>query len=412
MLIAFYIFAALLIYLSYKSFRGGIDYLNYFKQELARPPSEFMPFATVIAPCKGIDEGLEQNLAALIEQDYPAYEVIFVVDDQRDSAVPVIDEIVSRNDAEPQSFDARSSADPPLFRLVSSKLVVAPTAVQSSQKVENLREAVLHADHRSKAFVFVDSDARPAKDWLRSLVAPLSDESIGAASGYRWFLSVKPTFASELRSAWNASIASALGPNVKSNFCWGGSTAILRKTFERIDMRENWKGTLSDDFAVTRTLNEAGLPIHFVPRALIPSIESCSMRECLEFTTRQMKITRVYMAHLWLLSFFGSGLFTFVILSSILIAVFSKQNTELVWAALATLVIVSVFSVGKAWLRLKAVRKVIPSVSKQTFAQLTLWLLSPPLFLLNSILALLSRRLKWRGITYELVSPTRTRRID
>ena len=412
MLIAFYIFAALLIYLSYKSFRGGIDYLNYFKQELARPPSEFTPFATVIAPCKGMDEGLERNLAALIEQDYPAYEVIFVVDDESDSAVPVIDEIVSRKDAESQSVADPSSADPPQFRLVSSKLVVAPTAVESSQKVENLREAVLHTDERSEVLVFVDSDARPARNWLRSLVAPLSDESIGASSGYRWFLSEKPTFASELRSAWNASIASALGPNVKSNFCWGGSTAILRKTFERIGMREKWRGTLSDDFAVTRTLSEAGLPIHFVPRALIPSIESCSMRECLEFTTRQMKITRVYMPHLWLLSFFGSGLFTFVMLSSILIAVFSKQNTAFVWAAIATLVIVSVFSVGKAWLRSKAVGMVIPAASKQTFAQLTLWLLSPPLFLLNSILALISRRLKWRGITYELVSPTETRRID
>lgn len=412
MLIAFYIFAALLIYLSYKSFRGGIDYLNYFKQELARPPSEFTPFATVIAPCKGMDEGLERNLAALIEQDYPAYEVIFVVDDESDSAVPVIDEIVSRKDAESQSVADPSSADPPQFRLVSSKLVVAPTAVESSQKVENLREAVLHTDERSEVLVFVDSDARPARNWLRSLVAPLSDESIGASSGYRWFLSEKPTFASELRSAWNASIASALGPNVKSNFCWGGSTAILRKTFERIGMREKWRGTLSDDFAVTRTLSEAGLPIHFVPRALIPSFESCSMRECLEFTTRQMKITRVYMAHLWLLSFFGSGLFTFVMLSSILIAVFSKQNTAFVWAAIATLVIVSVFSVGKAWLRSKAVGMVIPAASKQTFAQLTLWLLSPPLFLLNSILALVSRRLNWRGITYELVSPTETRRID
>lgn len=412
MFFAFHIFAALLIYLSYKSFRGGIDYLNYFKQELAKPQSEFTPFATVIAPCKGMDEGLEQNLAVLIEQEYPAYEVIFVVDDEGDPAVPVIDEIVSRKDAKSQSVDDPGSGDPPLFRVVSSKLIVAPKAIGSSQKVENLREAVLHTDERSEVLVFVDSDARPARNWLRSLVAPLSDESIGAASGYRWFLSEKPTFASELRSAWNASIASALGPNVKSNFCWGGSTAIRRDTFERIGMRDKWRGTLSDDFAVTRTLSEAGLPIHFVPRALIPSIESCSMRECLEFTTRQMKITRVYMPHLWLLSFFGSGLFTSVMLSSILIAILSKQNNAPVWAAIATLVIVSIFSIGKAWLRSKAVGMVIPAASKQTFAQLTLWLLSPPLFLLNSILALVSRRMKWRGITYELVSPSETRRID
>ena len=52
--------------------------------------------------------------------------------------------------------------------------------------------------------------------------------SVGAATGYRWFISNNPTFASEMRCAWNASTASALGPNTNTNFCWGGSSAIRR----------------------------------------------------------------------------------------------------------------------------------------------------------------------------------------
>src|SRR4030095_4067400 len=98
MILVFYILAALLIFLSYRSLRGGIDYLNYFKKELARPKSHFEPFATVIAPCKGLDDGLKENLAALLEQNYPAYEVIFVVDDEGDHATDVI-RSVSRKDA-------------------------------------------------------------------------------------------------------------------------------------------------------------------------------------------------------------------------------------------------------------------------------------------------------------------------
>jgi len=84
MTFVFYILAAMLVFLSYRSLRGGIDYLDYFKKELAKPPSDYAPFATVIAPCKGMDDGLEENLAALLEQDYPNYEVIFVVDDKND----------------------------------------------------------------------------------------------------------------------------------------------------------------------------------------------------------------------------------------------------------------------------------------------------------------------------------------
>ena len=90
MIFVFYFFAALLVWLSFKSFRGGIAYLKFFRDELAKPPSAFKPFVSVIAPCRGLDDGLEQNLTALIEQDYPDYKVIFVVDDETDEAVPVI----------------------------------------------------------------------------------------------------------------------------------------------------------------------------------------------------------------------------------------------------------------------------------------------------------------------------------
>jgi cellulose synthase/poly-beta-1,6-N-acetylglucosamine synthase-like glycosyltransferase len=257
----FYILATLLIFLSFKSFRSGIRYLRYCRAELSNPPSSFNPYASVIVPCKGLDEGLEENLSALISQNYPEYEVIFVVDDEEDPAARVIKRIV---------------------RLAhrKTKLVVAKKTVESSQKVENLREAVLHVSDLSKVFIFADSDARPPKDWLASLVAPLEDKEIGAATGYRWFISLKPSFVSELRSAWNASIASALGSNTRSNFCWGGSTAIRRALFERISIREKWKGTLSDDYTVTSAIKDAGLKIHFVPKALIPSIENCTFQNC------------------------------------------------------------------------------------------------------------------------------------
>ncbi len=390
----FYILAAVLIYFSYKSFRGGIDYLNYFKQELARPLPEKFPFVTIFAPCKGIDQGMQENFDALLQQDYPEYEVVFIIDDADDPAAFVIE-----------------SAWREAERHV--KLVVAPKATESSQKVENLREGVLHADDRSEVFAFVDSDARPSRDWLRNLIAPLADEKVGAATGYRWFISERETFASELRNVWNASIASALGPNRSSNFCWGGSTAIRRDVFDRLNMRERWHGTVSDDFTVTRVMNEAGLDIVFVPRALIASIENCTWRQLFEFTTRQMKITRVYMPKLWAVSFFGSGLFTVVMIAALLIMIFSSRNDLPVAAAMFTLLAVTVCSVGKSWVRMKAVGLVLTQfdakLRRQFLPQISLWSLAPAVFLLNSTAALISRRIAWRGTTYEMTSASKTR---
>lgn len=394
MIYLFYFFAIMLVWLSFKSFLGGVRYLRYFRTELAKPRPTWTPFATIIAPCRGLDDGLADNLAALLEQDYPNYEVIFVVDHKTDECVSVIKGEISRKDAK------------------NTRLVVAPKASNSAQKAENLREAVLHADERSQVFVFADSDARPQADWLRYLVAPLEDSGNGAATGYRWFISKKSTFASEMRSAWNASIASALGPNTDSNFCWGGSTAIRRETFDAIDMREKWRGTLSDDFAVTKAIKDVGLKIVFVPQALTPSVEDCTFSELIEFTTRQMKIVRVCEPKLWLMTLFGSMLFNSVLMAAFLIVATSDQNDLSVAVALATLLLVFVFSIGKAWLRLKAVRLALHSyrreIEQQLFTQNTLWLVTGLLFFYNSVAALFSRRITWRGITYELKSPTET----
>ncbi|MEO7657999.1 MAG: glycosyltransferase [Pyrinomonadaceae bacterium] len=385
-----------LILLSLKSFLGGIEYLRYFKTQIAKPRSGYTPFLTIIAPSRGLDDGLADNLQALFDQDYPDHEIVFVVDDPADRAVGVINEV------------CQITAN----KRVKTKLVVAPKAVGCSQKVENLREGVLHAADASELFVFVDSDVRPASDWLRDLAAPLEDENTGASTGYRWFISKRPTFASELRSAWNASIASSLGPNTRSNFCWGGSMAIRRDIFDRLDMRERWVGTLSDDLALTRELNKADLPIIFVPQALTASIEDCTFGGMLEFTTRQIKITRVYAPKLWLLSFLGSGLFNVVMISAFLIVIFARQNNFSVFAATSTLIIVTVLSTAKAWLRLNSVKLVLTEhrtkLTRQFWTQNTLWLLSPAIFFYNSLAAWSSRRMKWRGTVYELKSRTET----
>jgi cellulose synthase/poly-beta-1,6-N-acetylglucosamine synthase-like glycosyltransferase len=329
--------------------------------------------------------------------------VIFVVDDPADPAVSVINIISHKH--------AGSVADgrPP----VATKLVVAPKSLHSSQKAENLREAVLHANPYSEAFVFVDSDARPAINWLHSLVTPLEEKTVGATTGYRWFISRTPTLVSELRSMWNASIASALGPNEKSNFCWGGSMAIRRDTFEELGIRYRWHGTVSDDFTVTRAMNESGKKIRFVPQALTPTIEDCTWRQLIEFTNRQMKITRVYAPKLWTISFLGSGLFIAVMTATFLLIIFSGRNGVSVWAAISTLFIVSLFSIGKSIFRLRAVELVLGAYKKQVrqqyFIQSFLWLLAPALFFVNCFSALLSRKIEWRGISYLMISPVKTK---
>jgi ceramide glucosyltransferase len=394
---SFYFFAAILICLGIQSLRSGIRYSRYVRRAMSRPLANFTPFASIITPCRGLDQGLRENITGLFNQHYPAYEIIFVTDDEEDPSLTVIEDI------------KRSSSH---TRNIHMQVVIAGKALDSGQKVHNLRAAVKQVDPSSEVLIFVDTDARPDRDWLRSLVAPLQDERTGAATGYRWFVPVNGGFASQLRSVWNASIASALGEREDKNFCWGGSTAIPRETFEKLKVRDRWRGTVSDDFTLTRVLQEANFAIHFVPACLTASLEDCSFRELLEFTTRQLKITRAYASHLWKAVLMGSVLFTAVFFGGIaLLLERAIMGLSVVWPA-SVLLTIFILGAAKAYIRFRAVAIPLDNyktqLSRSLAAHLLLWPLAQVLYLYNALAAAFSRQIEWRGIKYELKSSTET----
>ena len=389
-MVFFYFLAALSIWLGIQSLLNGIRYAAYVRRETARALPDYQPFVSVIAPGRGLEEGLQENLQALLEQDYPRYEVLFVFDRADDPAIQIIGHGSSR----------------------MARTIIAGPATDSGQKVHNLRVAVTEVDPESEVLVFVDTDARPAKDWLKHLVAPLADETLGASTGYRWFIPNRGGIASRLRGVWNASVASALGSDTAKNFCWGGSTAIRRSTFAKLDVSERWRGTVSDDFTITRVLKEAKLPIHFTPHCLVASVGDCDFKELFEFTTRQIKITRVYASNLWLALLVGSSLFALVFFGGFILLILQQILKILPPSFILPLALIVIFILGatKSFIRWRAIN--IPltqyrsALNRDLLAHIFLWPFASLLYLYNAIVAGFSQRITWRGITYELKSPT------
>ncbi len=379
-MVVYYFLALVACWIGIKSLMGGFRFAAYVRRETARPLPDFQPFVSVIAPCRGLEPGLAENLRPLLEQDYPRYEVLFVFDRADDPAAGLVSHGFSQ----------------------IARTIIAGPATDRGQKVHNLRVAAAEVDPKSEVLVFVDTDARPAKDWLRKLVAPLADETLGASSGYRWFIPEKGGIASRLRGVWNASIASALGADTAKNFCWGGSTAIRRTTFEQLNVSDRWRGTVSDDFTMTSVLKEANLPIHFTPNCLVASVGDCGWRELFEFTTRQIKITRVYASHLWLPLLLGSALFVLAFFGGlILIGVYPRSP-----AAYILTLIIFTLGAAKSFIRFRAVSTVLRTSRRDLLAHVLLWPFASMLYLYNCIVAGFSRRIEWRGITYELKSPS------
>jgi len=396
-LFLFYFLAAVSIWLGLLSLRGGVRFVRYVQSETAREYPTFTPFATVIVPIRGLDQGLHENITAIFSQVYPAYEVIFVSDDKNDPAWAIV---------EKARLDFKGPSGPTM------RSIVAGPAVDRGQKVHNLSVVTSVTDRASEVLVFVDSDARPADDWLKSLIAPLQDETLGATTGYRWFVPVRGGLWSHLRAVWNAAIASALGADEQKNFCWGGSTAIRRSTFESCGVIDYWRGTVSDDFAMTRALRASQRPIKFVPQCLTPSFEACSFHELVEFTTRQMKITRVYAPHLWKPVLLGSAIFVLVFFGGIGFVLARAMMGFSFALPLVLLMIIFLMGAMKSHLRLRAVTTIVTDKRAcspgSTMAHLTMWPLASALYLYNTVAAAISRRITWRGIVYELKSPNET----
>ncbi len=386
----FYTLAGLLVAQGVFSLIEGLKFGNFVRRSLAAPRGSFAPAALIIAPCRGLDCSLEDNLRALFDQHYPDYEILFAVGSKNDPSLPIIERLIL------QHSDRQA------------RIVIAGPNCERSDKVNNLLAAIERASPESEAFAFVDSDARVHRDWLHSLIAPLAEKQTGATTGYRWHLPTKGGLWSALLSAWNGSVATSLGDHSR-NFAWGGSTAILRDTFERAGIRQAWQRALSDDYALTRAVQQAGLSIRFVPACLIPWDEDATFFSLLEFTTRQVAITRVYRPRMWWVGLVSHALFVLVFFGGIALTL-SGGVSRIV----STAMLVAIYALGsaKGALRLLAAREAISEyrneLSRLWWMYCLMWPLVAVLFLYNFLRSALSRRITWRGLVYEMRSPTET----
>ena len=149
-----------------------------------------------------------------------------------------------------------------------------------------------------------------------------------------------------------------------------------------------------------------------MPACLTASLEDCTSAQLFEFTTRQLKITRVYAPHLWRFVLISNLLFVAVFFGGIaLAATRAALGLNIEWP-LAVVSVVFLLGVWKSFFRLRAVALVLEDRHAElragVWAHLLLWPLTAALFLHNSLAAALSRRIVWRGIEYELKSPDET----
>jgi ceramide glucosyltransferase len=392
----FYILAFLQILLGVYLIWQVLQWLGYVRRRLRSDPGFYAPRVAVLCPCKGVEPGLERNLVSLTEFDRQNYEIFFILASGSDPARSIVERI------------AKTSR-------VKAHVVIAGSPTGSSEKVNNLRVAVTQLPPEFEVLVFADSDGRPGKGWLHHLVAPLGDVRIGATTTMRWLIPNRTNLPTALLAAWNAPVVTMLGEKEK-NFCWGGGTAIRRTTFEQSGVMDDWANSVSDDYSLTRALERNNRSIVFIPECLTLSYVETDFNGLLEFTNRQILITRVYADKVWAPAAITHLLYCLTLLLGVLLILsdFFEQRPSFHIVMLTFLPVL--LSAIRSSLRLIGVTEALPAGRSQIMGQAWIYIMLtvflPFLYVANFVNSLITRKIRWRGMAYELISPEQTRIIQ
>ena len=358
----------------------------------------YRPRTLLTVPCKGIDNDFDRNIKAFIDLDYDNYTLHFVVQAVDDPAYERLNKIIAAN--------AHKS------RAKNIRVLIAGIASGCSQKIHNLICSCNNSPENTEVFAFADSDAFMTPGWLSSLVHPLRHDKYGATSGYRWFVPPINNLSSLALSSVNAKVAQMLG-NSHFNQAWGGSMAITTKLFKEIELDKAWAGAISDDLCLSYMVKKTGRKVVFVPGCLVASYESMDWPGVFEFGRRQFLITRIATPGTWWFGFFStlfSILGSWVALFLLIGAIAFGQPLKVVYFLLP-LVFFS-FQAIRAWIRQKMIVKLLPNDAKAMkltaiadIAGSCIW----SWLLFGCIISsAIGRKITWRGITYKLISPTKT----
>jgi ceramide glucosyltransferase len=118
-----------------------------------------LPPVTLLKPLHGMEPLLEQNLESFFRQDYPSFELIFGARNGSDPALKVVDALRQKHPG------------------IRTRIILSGEPAYPNAKVYTLGKMVAAASY--PYLVIADSDVQVTSDFLKQVVLPLLDSSVG-----------------------------------------------------------------------------------------------------------------------------------------------------------------------------------------------------------------------------------------
>jgi ceramide glucosyltransferase len=228
------------------------------------------PPVSILKPLKGTDPDMYESFRSHCLQDYPEYEIVFGVSDANDPAVTHVQQLQCE-------FPDRQI-----------KLVVCPNVLGTNVKVSNLVQMLREA--RYEYLIVNDSDIRVERDYLRRVVAPLADSSIGMVTClYRGVAAA--TLGSHLESLGISTdfcpgvlVARQLEHGIR--FGLGSTLAFRRADLERAGGFASIVDFLADDYELGARIAALGLRVALSDVVVETHLPAYNLRDFLSHQLR------------------------------------------------------------------------------------------------------------------------------
>ena len=372
-----------------------VNSFRYARRERKTKRPDYTPKAAIIAPHYGWDDQTAENVKRLLNQDYAgAYEVFLVTHAKGESGY---------DESYPHLIEI-AEGHPNVHTLLAPNIV--DNSLPRSQKVQNLMTAIAAFSDDVEIIAFVDADATIEPDWLRLLVQPLQDQTIGATVGARFYFPHTLNTASLVEAVW-INFQIALQGDHPLAMVWGGSNAIRRESFESGQVLQRWDNATIEDHNLTHAVRGLKRKVHFVPNCIaVTHTEKRTWKQVIEFTNRQIVMTfRMGLKAQWwgtLLILLPKAL---LVLASIPFTFYVDRKFILV--LLVPFIEIQSFRIFSRnlprWLRdMPKIRETLHAAS----------LVVPVAMLLaglNAVYALFQSKIVWGGVRYEILSATKSR---
>ena len=215
------------------------------------------PAVTVLKPLCGDEPLLEEALTSCFAQDYPAFQIVFGIQNPNDPALGVLERVRRR-------FPDRDIA-----------VVVDPTPHGPNRKVANLINMLPSAKH--DVVVISDSDLHLPRNYLERLVVALEKPGTGLITSL--YIGVPPAAGGWAAKMGSTQISHCFLPGVLLSRALGredclGSTAMLSKeTLGRIGGFPALSELLAEDNVMGQRVKALGLKVGLadtIPTATVP----------------------------------------------------------------------------------------------------------------------------------------------